>query len=113
MQNKEHTEKELAIDIDGDKIYPADTDILEEQKAGEWVYFRYMIKETYNNHEVSFPALFRYQEGTPVARRVNDSACYSFDAVGDYVYYLDSTLAGKEHGVLWVMKSDGQEKECW
>lgn len=111
LPEEENTEKELVIDIDGNKIYPADSDIEDKQKAGDWIYFRYMLKETYHDHEVSYPVLFRYREEELAAERVNGSACYSVDVVGDDVYYLDSTLAGKEHGVLYVIRADGDEKK--
>ncbi len=107
---KNDTADRLAVDIDGNKIYPADNELEDKQKVGEWIYFRYWINETYEDYEFCYPVLFRYKEEELIAKRVNDSACYSFDIVGDYVYYLDSTIAIKDHGVLYVIRADGEEK---
>ncbi|MBD5522696.1 MAG: DUF5050 domain-containing protein [Lachnospiraceae bacterium] len=104
------TDKELTIEINGDKIYPTDTDIMDEQKMGGWVYFRYMIEETFNNYTVVYPILFCYKEGDYIAERVNKSACYRFEIVGDYLYYLDSTMDSQAHGALYVAKLDGTDE---
>ncbi len=131
-EKNQSAESKLVIEVDGERIYPTDSeleDMLEtgdwdipryvplypssmkdERKVGEWVYFRYELKETYNNYESIYPVLFRYREEESVAERVNDMACYTFDVVGDYVYYMDSSTGFQDHGVLYVMKSDGQEK---
>lgn len=109
-EKNQSAESKLVIEVDGERIYPTDSEIEDEQKVGDWVYFRYKLKETINNYESAYPVLFRYREEEPVAERVNDTACYTFDVVGDYVYYMDSTRGGQDHGVLYVMRSDGQEK---
>lgn len=103
-------EKELVMDIDGEKIYPTSIDMIDEQKADNWVYFRYMLTETYNDYTVTYPALFRYQEDVCTVERVNDRACYSFEIVGDRVYYLDSSISYQDHGELYVSKVDGEDK---
>lgn len=113
QQREEETqsvENKLVIDVDGEKIYPADSEIEDERQVGDWVYFRYQVKETINNYESIYPVLFRYRDDELVAEQVNDMACYHFDVVGDYVYYMDSTTGGMDHGVLYVMRPDGQEK---
>lgn len=102
--------KELVIDIDGEKIYPISIDIKDEKEVGDWVYFRYMLKETYGDDVVIYPALFRYQEDVYVAERVNNRACYSFEVVGDCVYYLDSTMGFQDHGELYVSRPDGKNE---
>ena len=33
------SDKELVTDIDGDKIYPISSDIIDEQKIGDWIYY--------------------------------------------------------------------------
>lgn len=104
------TDKELVIEIDGDKIYPTAADVMDEQKAGDWVYFRYMVEETYNNYTVVYPVLFRYKEGDNIAECANKSACYSYEIVGDYLYYLDSTMDSQAHGALYVSKLDGTDE---
>ncbi|MBD5445414.1 MAG: DUF5050 domain-containing protein [Lachnospiraceae bacterium] len=103
-------DKELVIEIDGDKIYPTTTDMMDEQKAEDWIFFRYMIEETYGNYTVDYPVLFRYKEGDYIAERVNKSACYSYEIVGDYLYYLDSTMDSQAHGALYVSKLDGTDE---
>lgn len=67
--------------------------LLSQKKVGDFIYFRTMIEEDddYNKLTYTYPVLFRYQEGDAVAERVNYAACYSYDVVGDFVYYLDST----------------------
>lgn len=104
------TDKELAIEIDGNKIYPIAADMMDEHKVGGWIYFRYMIEETYGNYTVDYPALFRYQESDNIAERVNKSACYSYEIVGDYLYYLDSTMDSQAHGALYVSELDGTDE---
>ena len=104
------TDKELTIEINEDKIYQTDTDIMDEQKAGDWIYFRYMLEETYNNYTVDYPVLFRYKERDNIAERVNKSACYRFEIVGEYLYYLDSTMDSQTHGALYVSKLDGTDE---
>lgn len=103
-------EKELVMDINGEKIYPISVDMIDEQKADGWVYFRYILTETYNDYTVTYPALFRYQEDVCMVERVNDRACYSFEIVGDRVYYLDSSISYQDHGELYVSKVDGEDK---
>lgn len=109
-EETQSVENKLVIDVDGEKIYPADSEIEDERQVGDWVYFRYQVKETINNYELIYPVLFRYRDDELVAEQVNDMACYHFDVVGDYVYYMDSTTGGMDHGVLYVMRPDGQEK---
>ena len=75
-----------------------------------WVYFRYILTETYNDYTVTYPALFRYQEDVCMVERVNDRACYLFEIVGDRVYYLDSSISYQDHGELYVSKVDGEDK---
>lgn len=104
------TDKELVIEIDGDKIHPISTDRKDEQKVGDWVYFRYMLEETYNNYTVVYPVLFRYHEGEHIAERVSKCACYSFEIVGDDLYYLNSTMDSQDHGELYVSKLDGTDE---
>lgn len=105
-ESNQSSAKELVIDIDGDKIYPMSSDIIDEQKIGDWIYFRYMLEKTYNNYTVNYPALFRYQEADYVAERVNKSACYHFEVAGDCIYYLDSTISFQDHGVLYISRPD-------
>ncbi|MDE6663941.1 MAG: DUF5050 domain-containing protein [Lachnospiraceae bacterium] len=100
------TDKEFVIEIDGDKIYPIAADMMDEQKAGDWIYFRYILEETYGNYTVDYPVLFRYKEGDNIAERVSKSACYSYEIVGEYLYYLDSTMDSQAHGALYVSKLD-------
>lgn len=104
------TQKELVIDINGNTIYPISVDVKDQQKVGNWVYFRYMIDETYNDETIMYPALFRYQENTYIAERVNERACYSFKVVEDCVYYLDSTIYTQDHGVLYISRPDGKNE---
>lgn len=106
-------EKELAIEIDGDKIYPSSTDRMDEREAGDWVFFRYMLEETYetyNDYKEVYPALFRYRKGDDTAERVDRCACYTYDIVGDSLYYLESTKAFQDHGILYVSRLDGTEE---
>ena len=102
--------EELVIEIDGNKIYPVSTEMKDEWEAGDWVFFRYMMEEADANYEAVYPVLFRYRKGEHIAERVNQSACYSFDIVGDYLYYLDSVIAFQDHGVLYVSKLDGTDE---
>lgn len=106
-------ERKLATEEGGDKIYPADIDMIEEKRAGGWVYFRCMLEETINDYTVTYPALFRYQEGDYIAERVNSGACYSFEIVEDRVYYLNSTLAYQDHGELYVSEPDGKNERLF
>lgn len=108
--DQEITMSELVIDIDGDKIYPISSDIKDEQKVGDWIYFRYML-EAYYDDAVTYPVLFRYQEDVCIAERVNIGACYHFEIVGDYVYYLDSTISFQDHGILYVTSADGKDEK--
>ena len=107
---KQSEEKELVMDINGEKIYPISVDMIDEQKVDGWVYFRYILTETYNDYTVTYPALFRYQEDVCKVERVNDRACYLFEIVGDRVYYLDSSISYQDHGELYVSKVDGEDK---
>ena len=107
---KQPEEKELVMDINGEKIYPISVDMIDEQKVDGWVYFRYILTETYNDYTVTYPALFRYQEDVCKVERVNDRACYLFEIVGDRVYYLDSSISYQDHGELYVSKVDGEDK---
>ena len=101
-------EKELVIIVDGEIIYPSDEDIIDEKKAGDWVYFRYMLED--DEISISYPALFRYQEGECIAERVNWGSCHTYEVLGDYVYYLNSTTAVKDHGELYVSDPDGKNE---
>lgn len=103
-------EGELEVEEDGDKIYPADIEMIEEKRAGSWVYFRCMLEETISDYTVTYPALFRYQEGDYIAERVNSGSCYSFEIAEDRVYYLNSTLAYQDHGELYVSEPDGKNE---
>lgn len=103
-------QKELVIEINGEKVYPISVDIKDKQTVGNWVYFRYMIDETYNDETIMYPALFRYQENTYIAEQVNERACYSFKVVEDCVYYLDSTIYAQDHGVLYISRPDGKNE---
>ena len=78
------------------------------KKAGDWVYFRYMLED--DEISISYPALFRYQEGACIAERVNWGSCHTYEVVGDYVYYLNSTTAVKDHGELYVTDPDGKNE---
>lgn len=109
-ENNQLTEKELVIDINGEKIYPISIDIKDEKEVGDWVYFIYMIEEIYGDETIIYPALFRYQKETCIAERVNERACYSFEVVGDCVYYLDSTTNFKDHGELYISRPDGKNE---
>ena len=103
-------EKELVIVVDGEKIYPSNEDIIDEKKAGDWVYFRYMLEWTYHDDTQSYPALFRYREGECIAELVTDGSCHTYEVVGDYVYYLNSIIAFQDHGELYVSDPDGKNK---
>ena len=70
-------EKELVIVVDGEKIYPSDEDIIDEKKAGDWIYFRYMLED--EEISVSYPALFRYREGECIAECVDTGRCDSYE----------------------------------
>ena len=101
----------LAIVMDGEKIYPSDEDIIDEKKAGDWVYFRYMLED--DEISISYPVLFRYQESECTAERVNWGSCHTYEVVGDYVNYLNSTTAVNDYGELYVSNPDGKMKESW
>lgn len=103
-------EKELVIEINGDKVYPINIDILDERKVDGWVYFRYIVEETYNGDVVTYPVLFRYKEGEYIAKRVSDRACYAFEVAKDCVYYLDSTIDFQDYGELYVSRPDGKKE---
>lgn len=109
-QMPKQMEKELVIENAGNVIYPASSDIMDSIQAGNWVYFRYMIEETYNGDTINYPALFRYQTDELIAKRVNQRACYSFEIVGDCVYYLDGTISVQDHGELYVSRLDGENE---
>ena len=103
-------EKELVIEINGEKVYPISIYIEDKQKVGDFVYFRYIWEETDNSYKISYPALFRYHEKDYIAERVNSGACYSFKVVGDCVYYLNSQKEFQDHGELYVSRSDGKNE---
>lgn len=90
----------------------AGADMQDQKKVGDFIYFRTMIEEDddYNKTTYSYPVLFRYQEGDAVAERVNYAACYSYDVVGDIVYYLDSTIEFQDHGILYALSPDGSKE---
>ena len=102
--------RELVISVDGDVIYPISIDIKDEQKVGDWIYFRYRLEETNGDDTIVYPALFRYKEDVCIAERVNERACYSFEVVDDCVYYLDSTTYSQDHGELYVARPDGKNE---
>ena len=106
----ELVKKELVIEINGDKVYPINIDIIDERKVAGWVYFRYMVEETYNDDIVTYPALFRYKEGEYIAKRVSDRACYAFEVAKDCVYYLDSTIGFRNQGELYVLRPDRKKE---
>lgn len=106
---KEHDDTATDDQTFVQEINLADADMQDQKKVGDLIYFRSMIEENYND-VVQYPALFRYQEGDATAERVNYAACYSFDAVGDFVYYLDSTIAFQDHGILYALSPDGSKE---
>ena len=107
-KTEEYQGNKLVIVMDGEKIYPSDEDIIDEKKAGDWVYFRYMLED--DEISISYPALFRYREGECTAERVTEGSCYTYEVVGDYVYYLNSIIAFQDHGELYVSDPDGKNK---
>lgn len=56
------------------------------------------------------PALYRYKNGTNIARKVNEQACYTYTVSKNCVYYLDSTLSVQSHGYLYVARPDGKSQ---
>ena len=105
---EEYQGNKLVIVMDGEKIYPSDEDIIDEKKAGDWVYFRYMLED--EEVSISYPALFRYQEGKRIAEQVDTGRCDTYELLGNYVYYLDSVLAYQSHGILYVSELNGKNK---
>lgn len=108
-------EKESVVDTDEDmdinEIYLADIDIEDEKKVGDWIYFQYMMEETYHNDTYSYPVLFRYQENSSTAQRVTMNSCYFYEVAGELVYYLESLqMPYPDHGVLYVSEPDGKNK---
>ncbi len=87
-------------------VQPEEQNIIEEKKAGDWVYFRYMME----GDGISYPALFRYREGECIAELVTDGSCHTYEVVGDYVYYLNSIIAFQDHGELYVSDQDGKNE---
>jgi hypothetical protein len=110
IENVQSIEKELVIEFNGERIYPISIDIMDEQNVGDWVYFRYMVEEKSDFDTLKYPALFRYKKDEKIARCVNEGACYSFEVVGDCVYYLDSTKSFQDHGELYVSRPDGKNE---
>lgn len=88
----------------------ASADMQDQKIVGDFIYFRAMIEENHNGYITTYPVLCRYQEGDAVAERVNYAACYSYDVVGDIVYYLDSTIAFQDHGILYALSPDGSKE---
>lgn len=104
-------ESDIVIEVNQDLIYPISIDIIEEQRIGDWVYFRYMVEEKDGDHTFTYPVLFQYQEGDHIAKRVNQNACYKFEIVGDCVYFLNSQEEFQDHGELFVSRLDGRNKK--
>ncbi|MCM1326066.1 MAG: DUF5050 domain-containing protein [Bacteroidales bacterium] len=91
-----------------DTITPISTEMMDQKKVGDYIYFRYMIESIYSRHTCTYPALFRCKEGDTIAERMTEDACFHFEAVGDCVYYVDScVLAYPDHGILYLINPDG------
>ncbi|MCM1253311.1 MAG: DUF5050 domain-containing protein [Clostridium sp.] len=94
----------VVVDMDGEKIYLSEEDIIDEKKAGEWVYFRYMQESS----DDDYPVLCRYKENERMAERVTEGSCYTYEVAGGHVYYLNSIIAFQDHGELYISEPDGK-----
>ena len=96
------------------KNYPIEVDMKMKKKVGNWTYFIYNTEDTigskYADKPIYYPALYRYKNGTNIARKVNEQACYTYTVSKNCVYYLDSTLSVQSHGYLYVARPDGKSQ---
>ena len=87
---------------------------MKKKKVGNWTYFIYNTEDTigskYADKPIYYPALYRYKNGTYIARKVNEQACYTYTVSKNCVYYLDSTLSVQSHGYLYVARPDGKNQ---
>ena len=92
------------MDDNNKKNYPIEVDMKMKKKVGNWTYFIYNTEDTigskYADKPIYYPALYRYKNGTYIARKVNENC----------VYYLDSTLSVQSHGYLYVARPDGKNQ---
>ncbi|MCM1263885.1 MAG: DUF5050 domain-containing protein [Butyrivibrio sp.] len=100
--------KVLEYDERIDKITPISTEMIDQKKVGDYIYFRYMIESIDSWETYTYPALFRCKEGDTTAERVNEDACFHFEAIGDCIYYVDSfSQTYPDHGILYLINPDG------
>lgn len=97
------------MDDNNKKNYPIEVDMKMKKKVGNWTYFIYNTEDTigskYADKPIYYPALYRYKNGTYIARKVNEQACYTYTVSKNCVYYLDSTLSVQSHGLFICCKS--------
>ena len=102
------------MDDNNKKNYPIEVDMKMKKKVGNWTYFIYNTEDTigskYADKPIYYPALYRYKNGTNIARKVNEQACYTYTVSKNCVYYLDSTLSVQSHGYLYVARPDGKSQ---
>lgn len=91
---------------DGKIIYPIGVDILKEERVDDITFFTYNVRESIDDEEISYPALFRWENGK-LAERVSKLACPHFEIAKKSVIYLNSTLEDLSHGQLYVARPDG------
>lgn len=92
-------------------FYPIAVDMKDITTVGEWTYFIFDVDENigYSQEIITYPALFRYK-GEEDAVRVSPRACYNYQIAENSVFYLDSTLAVQDHGLLYISRPDGKNE---
>ncbi len=102
------------MDDNNKKNYPIEVDMKMTKKVGNWTYFIYNTEDTigskYADKPIYYPALYRYKNGTYIARKVNEQACYSYTVSKNCVYDLDSTLSVQLYGYLHVQEQGEKSK---
>lgn len=87
-------------------VYPIGVDIFNEAQVGDYVFFRYKVKEKIGDDEFEYLALYRWKKGE-LAERISERACPHFEVARNSIIYLDSTLGDLSHGQLYVARPDG------